>query len=463
MKQKIGIKFSEIEFSTNGRVMPEAIQVEKDVLGAIMVEPSCFDVAKQILSSSEAFYKLEHQKIFEAFENISARFQLPDLTATVHELKKMGDLDFCGGVYGIAQLTNAITGTLFLERDCLILREKFIRRSLIAMSATLFKFGFEDTTDTLDIVDYCQKQFDGLVNNISSGTGELASNIASKVILDIEQILHKEVEFTGIQCGFETIDKATCGWQPTDLIILAARPSVGKTAFALNVARNIAKLCNKVGLFSLEMGKKQLVKRLLSTSSQIRLDKINRARLSNEEFQSLLISSGHKEFENITIDDTAGINIFEFRSKARRMVKDGAKIIIVDYLQLMSGSGKEQNREAEISAISRGMKKTAKELNVPIISLSQLSRKIEDRAGKEPQLSDLRESGAIEQDADIVGFLMRDEAQNMETEVNGFLKIKKHRNGPLIDVPLKIKLDLQEWYEDSPMLGWKPITNFNNE
>ncbi len=446
------INFSEIEFS-QGKVLPSCVDVERDVLGEIL-STGDIDTAHSLLLTSEAFYKLDHREIYEACLRLSQNFKIIDTVAIVQELHKVDKLEFCGSAYGITALTNNYTGAIKLERNCLLMREDYIRRSLIAMAPSFWRMAFDKTSDIFDVVDYIEMTFDSLVNQMSSGTHQTAATIAAKVILDIEQLMNHDVELTGVPTGYEMLTRATCGWQPTDLIILAARPSVGKTAFALNLARNAAKAGEDVGFFSLEMSNKQLVKRLLSTATKIRFDKINRGRMSLDEFQSLLINAGHEEFKNIVIDDSAGLNIFEFRSKARKMVKMGCKLIIVDYLQLMSGSGKEGNREGEISAISRGMKKTAKELNVPIIALSQLSRAIESRASGEPQLSDLRESGAIEQDADIVGFLTREDYQadmsDIQGDGKGFLKIKKHRNGPLIDIPFITRFQTQEWIEDQP-------------
>lgn len=466
------VNFSEIEFTQNGKVPPSCVDIERDVLGAILLDPGSFELAHSYLQKSETFYKPEHIVIYESIIDIAGRFQKPDVIAVVQDLKKKEQLDFVGGPYSISQLTNGVIGSLNLERDCLLMREKYIRRSLIGLSASLFRLGFDETSDTLDIVDYAERVFDDMVHNMASEKYQTASFVASKVIDSVEQLMKREIDITGIPSGFETLDKATCGFQKTDLIIIAARPSVGKTAWALNVARNAAKAGKKIGFFSLEMSKKQLVERLISTSSGIRLDKIKRGRLDDHEFKKLLIHSGYPEFENMFIDDAAGINIFELRSKARRMLKDGCDMIIIDYLQLMSGAGKSGTREQEISGISQGLKKSAKEMDIPIIALSQLSRAVETRGGGDPKLSDLRESGAIEQDADLVGFLTREDYQQDTGNVGdfsnkGFLKIKKHRNGPLVDIPFRTKFETQEWIEDNgfPQVGpsFIPFSRSNYE
>lgn len=461
-KKNSAVEFSMIDLNNNFNKPPQLIEIEADILGIIMTEPNSFDIVDSILITSECFYDFRHKTIYEAMFDVSRKFDLCDITSVVQNLSQKGLLETIGGARFVSQLTNRVrTGILYLERDCLLLREKYMRRSLIAMGASFIKMGYDETEDTLDIIDYAENKFNDIVNNLDNNISKTASVVAAKVIIETESLMNKEISFTGIQSGYPTLDKVTCGWQPTDLIIIAARPSVGKTAFALNLAGMSAKLNNKVGFFSLEMSNAQLVKRLLSTFSKIDLNKINRGRLEQMEFEELLSVSGLKQFENILLDDSASLNIFEFRSKARKMVKHGCKMIIVDYLQLMSGTGKENNREQEISTISRGIKKTAKELNIPIILLSQLSRDIEKRERNEPKLSDLRESGAIEQDADIVAFLTREDYQQTNINENsnkGWLKIKKHRNGSLADIPFITNFSTQQWTEDIPV--WKSSNTY---
>ncbi len=329
-----------------------------------------------------------------------------------------------------------------------------------------------------DLLDESETKMFNITNNYLKKNFEDIGNVLAKTINRIDELRTKTEDISGVPSGFATLDRVTYGWQPTDLIILAARPSVGKTAFALNLARNAALHPTKpipVGFFSLEMSASQLVQRILSAESEVKMEKISRGILEDYEYAQLL-SKGIKKLEvaPIYIDDTAALNIFEFRAKARRLVnKHGVGVIIIDYLQLMSGTGdRGSNREQEISNISRNLKALAKELNVPIIALSQLSRAVETRKeSKMPQLSDLRESGAIEQDADMVMFIYRPEYYEVMNNENGesthgetHIRIAKHRNGSLETIKLRAKLDIQkfeEWDGDGGIAGlgsnWKPV------
>ncbi len=462
-----------------GKVPPQAKDLEEAVLGAVMLEKSAFDTVIEILHS-ECFYTDTHQKIFKAFESLAQKSMPIDILTVVEELKFKEELDLVGGPYAITKLTNSVVSAANIEAHARIILQKFIQRELIRISGEIIGDSYEDTTDVFDLLDDAEQKMFNITNNYLKKNYEDIGDALTKAISRIDDLRKNKDEISGVPSGFKTIDRVTYGWQPTDLIILAARPSVGKTAFALNLARNAALHPTKptgVGFFSLEMSAAQLVSRILSAESEIMLEKISRGKLEDYEYQQLH-TKGIKRLElaPIYIDDTAALNIFEFRAKARRLVnKHKVGLIIIDYLQLMSGrEDRNGNREQEISNISRHLKALAKELNIPIIALSQLSRAVETRKeSKMPQLSDLRESGAIEQDADMVMFIYRPEYYEQMANENGestrgetHIRIAKHRNGSLENIKLRALLHIQkfeEWDGDDGFKGfggsgnWKPV------
>ncbi len=460
-----------------GKVPPQAKELEEAVLGAIMLEKSAFDTVTEIVKP-ECFYVEANQLIFKAMQGLQQKSMPIDILTVVEELKMREQLDAVGGPYYVTKLTNAVVSTANIDAHARIVLQKFIQRELIRISGEIIGDAYEDSTDVFDLLDDSETKMFNITNNYLKKNFEDIGNVLAKTINRIDELRTKTEDISGVPSGFATLDRVTYGWQPTDLIILAARPSVGKTAFALNLARNAALHPTKpipVGFFSLEMSASQLVQRILSAESEIKMEKISRGKLENYEYEQLL-SKGIKKLETapIFIDDTAALNIFEFRAKARRLVnKHNVGVIIIDYLQLMSGTGdRGSNREQEISNISRNLKALAKELNVPIIALSQLSRAVETRKeSKMPQLSDLRESGAIEQDADMVMFIYRPEyyevmsnEQGESTHGETHIRIAKHRNGSLETIKLRAKLDIQkfeEWDGDSGIGGlgsnWKPV------
>ncbi len=460
-----------------GKVPPQAKELEEAVLGAIMLEKSAFDTVTEIVKP-ECFYVEANQLIFKAMQGLQQKSMPIDILTVVEELKFREQLDAVGGPYYVTKLTNSVVSTANIDAHARIVLQKFIQRELIRISGEIIGDAYEDSTDVFDLLDESETKMFNITNNYLKKNFEDIGNVLAKTINRIDELRTKTEDISGVPSGFKTLDRVTYGWQPTDLIILAARPSVGKTAFALNLARNAALHPTKpipVGFFSLEMSASQLVQRILSAESEIKMEKISRGKLENYEYEQLL-SKGIKKLEiaPIYIDDTAALNIFEFRAKARRLVnKHNVGIIIIDYLQLMSGTGdRGSNREQEISNISRNLKALAKELNVPIIALSQLSRAVETRKeSKMPQLSDLRESGAIEQDADMVMFIYRPEYYEVMNNEHGesthgetHIRIAKHRNGSLETIKLRAKLDIQkfeEWDGDSGIAGlgsnWKPV------
>ena len=446
-----------------GKVPPQAKELEEAVLGAIMLEKSAFDTVVEILKP-ECFYVDAHQRIYKAMQGLAIKSLPIDLLTVVEELKFREELDIVGGPYFVTKLTNAVVSSANIDAHSRIVLQKFIQRELIRISGEIIGDAYEDSTDVFDMLDEAEGKLFEITNSHLRKNFDSIDTVLVKTIQRIEDMRNRQEDITGVPTGFPSLDKLTYGWQPTDLIVLAARPSVGKTAFALNLARTAALHPTKptaVGFFSLEMSSSQLVQRILSAESEIWLEKIARGKLEEHEMKQLY-KKGIERLSKapIFIDDTAALNIFELRAKCRRLKnKHNVGLIIIDYLQLMSGAGENRNgnREQEISRISRDLKGLAKELQVPIIALSQLSREVEKRkeGNKIPQLSDLRESGAIEQDADMVMFLYRPEYYDITANEFGesnkgetYVKIAKHRNGSLDTVKLKALLHIQKFIED---------------
>lgn len=466
-----------------GKVPPQAKDLEEAVLGAIMLEKNAFDTVVEILKP-ECFYVEAHQRIFKAIQSLANKSQPIDILTVAEELRTREELEMVGGAYYVTKLTNAVVSSAHIEAHARIILQKFIQRELIRISGEIIGDAYEDSTDVFDLLDDAESKLFEITNNHLRKDYNSIDTVLVNTIKRIEDLRQRNEDVTGVPSGFSGLDRVTYGWQNTDLIILAARPAVGKTAFALNLARNAAMHPTKptpVALFSLEMSAGQLVQRILSAESEIWLEKIARGKMEEHEMKQLYARGIQRLAQApLFIDDTPALNIFELRAKCRRLKnKHNIGMIIIDYLQLMSGTGESRtaNREQEISNISRNLKGLAKELNVPIIALSQLSRAVEQRGAKEgsrvPQLSDLRESGAIEQDADMVMFLYRPEyydvTQSAEGEnIKGLteVKIAKHRNGSLETVKLRALLHIQKftnWDEDPysgiglPAGGWRPV------
>lgn len=458
-----------------GKVPPQAKDLEEAVLGAIMLEKSAFDTVVEILKP-ECFYVDAHQRIYRAFQSLAQKSLPIDILTVVEELKIKEELEMVGGPYYVTKLTNAVVSTANIEAHSRIVLQKFVQRELIRISGEIISEAYEESTDVFDLMDDAEDKIFQITNNFLKTDYKEMSSALAQAINRIDELRTKTDEISGVPSGFASLDRVTYGWQPTDLVILAARPAVGKTAFALNLARNAALNPTKptaVGFFSLEMSAAQLVQRILSAESEIMMEKISRGKLEEYEYQQLN-TKGIKRLEKapIYIDDTAALNIFEFRAKARRLVnKHKVGLILIDYLQLMSGSADNKgNREQEISTISRNLKALAKELNVPIIALSQLSRAVETRKeSKMPQLSDLRESGAIEQDADMVMFIYRPEYYEVMNNEDGestkgetHIRIAKHRNGSLETIKLRALLHIQKFEEWESDGGGYPPKGFGN-
>lgn len=447
-----------------GKVQPQAIPLEEAVLGAIMIDKDAFPSIIEILKK-QSFYQEKNQVIFEVMSQLFAKSQPIDLL-TVHEaLKKSGALESIGGVTYLTELTNKVGSAANIEFHARIIAQKYIQRELIRVSTQVIHESFEDTKDVLELLDEAERGLYEISDqNLNTGYQSLAS-LAVKVQKEIEATSQKGTEMTGVTTGFNELDKLTNGWQPSDLIIMAARPGMGKTAFTLSLTKNAAEAGKGVAFFSLEMANTQLVQRLISMEAGINSKTLRNGQLKDNEWPKLHAAVDKLSQLPIYIDDTPGINIFELRAKCRRLKQNhDISLIVIDYLQLMSGSpgGKNGNREQEISAISRALKGLAKELNVPVIALSQLSRAVEMRSGieKRPQLSDLRESGAIEQDADIVTFIYRPEYYKINDEEAGIgenlseIIIAKHRNGSLDTVKLRFVAQYVR-FEDPGDIGFE--------
>ncbi|TVQ90871.1 MAG: replicative DNA helicase [Bacteroidetes bacterium] len=435
------------QLSDHGRVPPQALDLEEAVLGAMMLEQNALTNVVDILKP-EVFYKEAHQKVFKVIHTLFSDSQPVDILTVTQKLQQEGELESVGGAYYISQLTNRIASAANIEFHARIVLQKFLQRELIRISDIIIKESYEDSSDVFDILDKAEKELFALSEtNLRRNYADMQS-LVKQAIKQIENSRDQEGHISGVPSGFSAIDRVTAGWQKSDLIILAARPGMGKTAFVLTMARNIAVDFKKpVAIFSLEMAGVQLVTRLISSESELAADKLKRGQLEQYEWEQLNAKLGNLTDAPLYIDDTPALSIFELRAKCRRLkAQHDIQLVIVDYLQLMSGStDKGGNREQEISNISRSMKSLSKELNIPIIALSQLSRAVETRGGsKKPILSDLRESGAIEQDADMVCFIYRPEyykihedEQGNSTEGLAEFIIAKHRNGPQAEVSLR--------------------------
>jgi replicative DNA helicase len=433
-----------------GKVPPQASDLEEAVLGALMIDKDALPAVLDILRA-ESFYSDAHQAIYKAVLELFRNSKPIDLLTVTEEMRKMGTIDLLtSGPYYLVELTSRVGSAANIEYHARIIAQKHIQREMIRVSTGIIREAYEDTTDVFDLMDKAEQSLFAITETNLSRSFEGMNTLASKLLKQIELLSQKEDGLTGVPTGFTELDRLTAGWQKSDLVIIAARPSMGKTAFTLSLARNAAMDFNKgVAFFSLEMSNLQLVQRLISMESEIPSSKLRNGQLEPHEWQQLHAAIERMSKAPIYIDDTPGINIFELRAKCRRLkAQHDIQLIMIDYLQLMSGgsdSSKGGNREQEISQISRALKGLAKELNVPVIALSQLSRAVETRGGsKKPQLSDLRESGAIEQDADIVGFIYRPEYYQIMEDENGNstkgmadILINKHRNGALGEVRLR--------------------------
>ncbi len=426
-----------------GRVPPQAVEVEQSILGAMLIEHEAATIALQLLSSDD-FYKQAHRHIFDTLYGLYERDNPLDLLTVENELRDKKLLDAVGGAAYLSDLTRAVSSAANIEYHAQIVTEKAIKRNLILNCTHVIRDAYDSSSDAYDLLDMTEQRIFDLANQKTKSAIVPVGDVLKDTLANLEEMRGKPSGITGVPSGLD-VDRYTAGWQKGDLIIIAARPSMGKTAFVLTVARNAAlhldeKMRSKVAIFSLEMSNQSLVQRFLTMEARVNAQNARSGRLQDEEFKSLIDAASRLFNADIFIDDTPGLSIMELRTKCRRMKSEhDIDIIIVDYLQLMTASGKDfGSREQEIASISRGLKALAKELDVPVIALSQLSRAVEQRSGdKRPQLSDLRESGSIEQDADVVMFLYRPEYYGITTTPEGQstaglaeVIIGKQRNGP---------------------------------
>ncbi len=437
---------------TVDKIQPQATDLEEAVLGALMLEKDALSAVIDVLKP-DIFYDERHKRIFEAIQQLFQKSKPVDILTVTSELRANGNLEMIGGAYYVTYLTNRVSSAANIEYHARIISQKYIQRELIRISTEIIKNAYEDTTDIFDLLDHAEKNlFDIAQNNLRRDTQKM-DEIIKQSLASLEELRTKTDGLTGVPSGFTDLDRITGGWQKSDLIIIAARPAMGKTAFVLTAARNAAVDFQKpVVVFSLEMSSIQLVNRLISGETEIEQEKIRKGNLAEWEWQQLHSKIGKLSEAPLLIDDTPALNIFEFRAKCRRLKSQyDIQMIIIDYLQLMHGKaegmGGGGNREQEIGSISRALKSVAKELEVPVLALSQLSRAVESRPGqngKRPMLSDLRESGSIEQDADLVLFLYRPEYYGITEDENGRSNagvgeviIGKNRHGETGIVPLR--------------------------
>lgn len=440
-----------------GKMPPQAVEIEEAVLGALMLEKDAVIAVIDILNA-DAFYKEAHGKIFKVIVELSTRDEAIDMLTVQEELRKREELEEVGGPFYISQLTSRVASAAHIEYHARIIAQKYIQRELIRVASEIQKNAYDESIDVSDLLDFSEAElFKIAEGNIKKETSKINA-VIQEAINQIQEAGKQEDGLSGVPSGFTQIDRITSGWQRSDLVIIAARPSMGKTAFVLSMTRNIAVDHQRpVAVFSLEMSSVQLVNRLIVSETELPSDKIRNGKLESYEWQQLETKIKSLVDAPIFIDDTPALSIFELRAKCRRLkIQHDIQLIIIDYLQLMTaGSDFKNNREQEVSTISRSLKAIAKELNVPVIALSQLNRSVEMRSGdKRPQLSDLRESGAIEQDADMVLFIHRPERYGIteDHEGNSLLGIAeiiiaKHRNGAVGDVQLRFRNELARFMD----------------
>ena len=469
------------DLSGIGKLPPQAVDLEEAVLGALMLEKSPLNDVIDIIHRPEIFYKDAHKKIYEAIQELFSNSESIDILTVTQKLRANGDLEKVGGAFYISQLTNRVASAAHAEAHARILVQKFILREMIRISGKVIQNAYDETTDVFTLLDETESELFAVAEGNIRKDYESMASLLFKAQNEIENAMLKEDGVNGVGTGFSELDKVTSGWQKSDMVVVAARPGMGKTAFVLSMARNVAvDFQHPVAIFSLEMSSIQLVNRLISGEAEIPAEDIRRGNFSKTEFEQFFERTKALSEAPIFIDDTPALSIFELRAKCRRLKQQhNVQLIIIDYLQLMSSGGKGGNREQEISNISRSIKEIAKELDVPIIALSQLSRSVETRGGdKRPMLSDLRDSGAIEQDADIVCFIYRPEYYQLTewadgTPCNGQAEIivAKHRNGSLKDVRLKFvgkyakfsNLDALNQENYNFNAGMKPNDNFGDD
>ncbi len=449
---------------TGGLMPPQAIELEEAVLGALLLEGDSITTVQEFLTA-DAFYVKNHQIIYKAIEELSSENKPVDLLTVTDKLRRQKHLQEIGGAPFLSQLTQRVATAMNIEYHATIIAQKYVQRELIRASTEIQRRSYDESTDVTDLIDYAEAEIFKVSEGHIKRDIQDASLVFTKAMKAIEEAQAKGGTMNGVPSGFTKLDQLTLGWQPSDLIIIAARPSMGKTAFVLSMARNMAIDHDKaVAIFSLEMSSVQLMMRLIVAESGLSSSDVRSGKLTADQWRHLEQTTRALPAAPLFIDDTPALSIYELRSKARRLKSQhDIQIIIIDYLQLMTGSADNKgSREQEVASISRGLKSIAKELNIPIIALSQLNRSIESRSGlKRPQLSDLRESGAIEQDADIVAFIHRPEYFGFTQDEDGNptagmaeIILAKHRNGATDTVKLRFRKEQARFldYDDEGVI-----------
>ncbi|RAV97828.1 replicative DNA helicase [Pseudochryseolinea flava] len=428
-----------------GKLPPQALDLEEAVLGALMLEKNALNAVVEFLKP-EHFYVEAHKEIYTAIVDLFKASEPVDMRTVVNQLRKQGKVELVGGAYYIAELTAKVSSAANIEYHARVIIEMAIKRELIQVASQIHHDAYEDVTDVFELLDKTEQSIFQISDANLKKNYDNMRNLMARAIQELQALKDHTDGLTGVPSGFTELDRMTSGWQRSDLVIIAARPGMGKTAFVVSALRNAAvDFKIPVAIFSLEMASIQLVNRMISAEAELESEKIKKGNLADHEWTQLVHKTSKLSSAPIFIDDTPAISILELRAKCRRLkAENGIQIIVIDYLQLMRGE-QTGNREQEIASISRSLKGIAKELNVPVLALSQLSRSVETRGGdKKPQLADLRESGSIEQDADIVMFLYRPEyykitvdEEGMPTQGTGEVIIAKHRNGSTGSVKLK--------------------------
>lgn len=450
-----------------GKLPPQALELEEAVLGALMLEKSALNAVVEFLKP-EHFYSEAHREIYNAIIQLFKSSEPVDMRTVVAQLRKEGKIELVGGAYYIAELTSKVSSAANMEYHARVIIEMAIKRDLIQIASKVHQDAYEDTTDVFELLDKTEQSIFAISDSNLRKNYDNMKNLMYRAIQELQKLKEHKDGLTGVPTGFSSLDRMTSGWQNSDLVIIAARPGMGKTAFVVSAMRNAAvDFKRPVAIFSLEMASVQLVNRMISAEAELEGEKIRKGQLADHEWQQLVHKTNRLSAAPIFIDDTPALSILELRAKCRRLkAEHNIELIIVDYLQLMRGDSA-GNREQEIASISRALKGIAKELQVPVLALSQLSRGVETRGGdKRPQLSDLRESGSIEQDADIVMFLYRPEyykitvdEEGLPTQGMGEVIIAKHRNGSTGTVKLKFVGKYTKFADfDSPIVSDNPFS-----
>jgi replicative DNA helicase len=450
-----------------GKLPPQALELEEAVLGALMLEKSALNAVVEFLKP-EHFYSESHREIYSSIIQLFKSSEPVDMRTVVNQLRKDGKIELVGGAYYIAELTSKVSSAANIEYHARVIIEMAIKRDLIQIASQVHQDAYEDTSDVFELLDKTEQSIFAISDSNLRKNYDNMKNLMYRAIQELQKLKEHKDGLTGVPTGFSSLDRMTSGWQNSDLVIIAARPGMGKTAFVVSAMRNAAvEFKRPVAIFSLEMASVQLVNRMISAEAELEGEKIRKGQLADHEWQQLVHKTNRLSAAPIFIDDTPALSILELRAKCRRLkAEHNIELIIVDYLQLMRGDSA-GNREQEIASISRALKGIAKELSVPVLALSQLSRGVETRGGdKRPQLSDLRESGSIEQDADIVMFLYRPEYYKITVDEEGLptqgmaeVIIAKHRNGSTGTAKLKFIGKYTKFADfDSPIVSDNPFS-----